>query len=302
MGLGAPHGCDGCTLNIVTTGKQPRQSVNMEPVQSSMVDNLHTRKQKSWNWTLGTRLGEARNPGPWVWLQPPQRMAACNGGRGRPPSYAEVVEWQQPGASLDRWHAWKGKGRGWTRPDASVRGHGLCIPWLGLRRHGLELRGRGGQEHAGSRPGDKPVGSTHGASRVVSPASRHEGGGLLTRKTETVQACAGGELSNGWKSGQAAWVSDGNGWLERRKPKVRCAMKLEKVQTERMQVADANVNYWAVLRWTEMQRKAQGGGRCKSSTEPAVTSSDGMAGHPLLNHHHVVLVSSICRVLWRQAC
>ena len=38
----------------------------------------------------GSRIGEAQNPGPWVWRPPKGRLPGRWGGRGRPPSYTET--------------------------------------------------------------------------------------------------------------------------------------------------------------------------------------------------------------------
>ena len=50
-----------------------------EQVQSSVERNLHTREVESHDWKRGARIGEAQNPGPWVWVPT------------EPPTYAEAV-------------------------------------------------------------------------------------------------------------------------------------------------------------------------------------------------------------------
>jgi hypothetical protein len=76
-----------------------------EPVQGSLVGILHKCTEQSdseeeHDWKKGARIGEASNPGPWVWLpEPPATIDRPTvgrvGGRGRPPSYADVVRYGQ---------------------------------------------------------------------------------------------------------------------------------------------------------------------------------------------------------------
>ena len=66
VGLGAPNGCKGCTLNIVTTASTLPSEFRGQPVQGCEWGNLH-----SGDWKHGERIGEAKNPGPWVWSVEP---------------------------------------------------------------------------------------------------------------------------------------------------------------------------------------------------------------------------------------
>ena len=80
---------------------QPSASINqtlntLEPVQGSKVGILHKEERRKNNWMEGSRIGEAQNPGPWVWRPPKARLPGRWGGRGRPPSYAEMLSLGRP--------------------------------------------------------------------------------------------------------------------------------------------------------------------------------------------------------------
>ena len=211
VGLGAPHGCAGCTLNIVpttsSTSRNPYSPTSStawyEPVQSSGEGNLH--EVTKWKWTEGERIGEAQNPGPWVNQQQPRMHVAGRAcGRGRPPTYLEMMNSSKgvvvPQVQTSRgvvgamrlqeqrkpcwfgsdcryrycpfWHeGMGGRGRwiGWTQPEASVGGHGLHICPDERQGAGPHRRGRQCQGDMGSRPGEMLVGRTCQASRGGQP-------------------------------------------------------------------------------------------------------------------------------------
>ena len=60
------------------------------------------------DWKKGERIGEAQNPGPWVWVNERRAERGSFGGRGRPPTYAEVVrQGPQLESNMKKGHAEK---------------------------------------------------------------------------------------------------------------------------------------------------------------------------------------------------
>ena len=202
--LGTPHGCGGCTLNIVSTASfVPKKS--SEPVQGSQWGNLHKqweercgvntrgaeashrREKTKKNWLEGTRVGEATNPGPWVWLAPATYAEAVTmpewrltemagrtgwkggrggrqqvqGGRGRPPTYQEAVSGT------------------WQAHREPMRSAQLCSSTqFGQAQAGAGQLGRkGGEVGGGDRVRGIPRVATHPADWKAGGMPRWRGGG-----------------------------------------------------------------------------------------------------------------------------